>query len=125
MGFYKIKTNNLADQKIAGDGILAVSKSAFSTDPNSEWAKFDGDTRKWLFDHNYRFINADGTQIGDGKIPPDVDIVPVYDTAKKMHVRIPWRGDLAEVEHLAVVDEASYGNSFPAFLGRYFMRRCR
>lgn len=123
MGFFKLKSDNLAAQKKAGDGIVKVSKSVFKA--NSEWAKFDKDTRKWLFDHGYIYVDAKGKTIGNGKAPADLELVPVYDTPNRMHVRIPWHGDLADVKTIEVKDELPYGGSFPALLARYFMRKCR
>ena len=126
MGFFRLKSTNLADQRYAGEGIMAVSRTAFNGDPNSEWAKFDADTRKWLHDHHYRYINADGTLIGDnGKIPAEIEIVPVYDTPTRMHVRVPWREEIDEAAQIPVLDEMTYNSSFPALLSRYFMRKCR
>ena len=118
MGFFHLNSNQLADQELTGDAIIRVSKSVFHSAGDSEWAKFEADTRGWLFDNGYRY---DGT--ADGRVPASIDIIPVYDSPTKMHVRVPWKGDLTG----AVVppDEAPYGGSFPAFLARYFMRRCR
>ncbi len=118
MGFFHLDSNQLADQELTGEAVIRVSSSAFQTGDGSEWVKFDADTRGWLFDNGYRY---DGT--ADGRVPLTVDIVPVYDTPTKMHVRVPWIGDLTGAD--VPPDEASYGGSFPAFLARYFMRRCR
>lgn len=116
MAFYKLKSTSLADNGITGAAIIKVSKSVFQ--PNSEWSKFNQNTRQWLKDNGYTYP---GTP--DGMAPPDIDIIPVYDTATKMHVRVPWAGDLDNAP--APVDEPSYGGNFPAFLARYFIRRCR
>lgn len=118
MGFFKLKSPILSEQAKAGDAIIRVSNSVFQQGPTSEWAKFNANTRKWLFDNGYTY---DGT--ADGMVPPEIDLVPVYDTPTKMHVRIPWAGDL--VGGVAPVSEPTYGGSFPAFLARYFMRHCR
>lgn len=118
MGFFKLKSTSLADHAQTGAAIMRVSKSVFQSGPNSEWAKFDADTRKWLYDVGYRY-----TGTPDGTVPPTIDIIPVYDTPTKMHVRIPWSGDLEGAPRPE--DETTYNGSFPAFLARYFMRRCR
>lgn len=124
MGFFKLRSNNAADQTEAGEGIIAVSNSVFDSGPNSEWEKFDRDTRKWLYDHHFRYVDANGDLIGDGRIPSKIKIVPVYDTATVMHVRIPWKADLAAAAAAPVQAELAYPN-FAAFLSRYFMRKCR
>lgn len=117
MGFFKLRSASLADHAKTGAAIMRVSQSAFQSTPNSEWVKFDKDTRQWLYDNGYEYTGS-----ADGKIPPTIDIVPVYDTPTKMHVRIPWAKDLENAP--APVDD-TYNGSFPAFLARYFMRRCR
>lgn len=118
MGFFHLNSTQLADQEQTGEAIIRVAKSAFHAGHESEWAKFDTDTRGWLYDNGYRY---DGTP--DGRVPAGIDIIPVYDTPTKMHVRIPWKGDLTGT--VPPLDEQPYGGSFPAFLARYFMRRCR
>lgn len=118
MGFYSLKSRSIADNAQTGAAIIRVSKSVFQTAPNSEWAKFNQDTRKWLFDNGYVYPGT-----ADGMAPPEIDIIPVYDTPTKMHVRVPWAGDLENAP--APVDEAPYAGNFPAFLARYFIRRCR
>jgi hypothetical protein len=117
MGFFHLKSDDLVKQAETGDAIKRVSDTVFQTGANSEWAKFNRDTRKWLFDNGYRY---DGTP--DGKIPKTIDIIPVYDTETKMHVRIPWSGDLANIPP---PQPESYGGSGMVLLARYFMRRCR
>lgn len=117
MSFFKLKSASLADHEKTGQAIMRVSKSVFQDGPKSEWAKFEKDTRKWLYDNGYRYT---GTR--NGKIPESVQIVPVYDTENRMHVRIPWSGDL---EKVAPPADDTYNGSFPAFLARYFMRKCR
>jgi hypothetical protein len=118
MEFIKLKSEVLTEQKKTGDAIIKVSQSVFQTGPTSEWEKFDKDTRKWLFDNGYIY-----TGTPDGKIPPEIEIVPVYDTPTKMHVRVPWHGDLENPP--PVVDERPYNGIFPVLLARYFMRKCR
>jgi hypothetical protein len=127
VGFIKLKNNSVADQADTGEAIMRVSRSAFKTTANSEWKKFDADTRKWLHDNGYVY---DGPGAGpNGEIPDDVEIVPVYDTPTRMHVKVPWAGDLAGLN--AVPDEPTYGpQNAPAtrrkvLLARYFMRKCR
>jgi hypothetical protein len=115
MGFFRLKSDSQAEQQKTGKAIVKISKSVFK--PNSEWAKFDKDTRKWLFDNGYRY---DGTK--DGKIPANIEIVPVYDTPTKMHVRIPWHADLKFPK--GKPKEDVYGDH-NVLLAKYFMRRCR
>ncbi|MGL4234934.1 hypothetical protein [Tabrizicola sp.] len=123
-GFFKLKSDALADQLATGEAIMRVSKSVFKNTANSEWKKFNDDTRGWLFANGYIY---EGPGAGpNGEIPDSVEIVPVYDTANRMHVRIPWAGDLANPPK--VLDEPDYGigkNRFPVLLARYFMRKCR
>lgn len=125
VGFFKLKNNSLADQAKTGEAIMKVSKSAFKDTPSSEWKKFNDDTRKWLHDNGYRY---DGVGAGPGgEIPDSVEIVPVYDTPNRMHVKVPWAGILKTPP--TVVDEPSYGGTdavrFKVLLARYFMRHCR
>ena len=115
--FFHLLSSQIVDQARTGAAIIRVNNSVSQTTPGSEWAKFDGGTRQWLFDNGYRYDGAP-----DGKVPPEIDIIPVYDTPTKMHVRVPYSGDLAN--GIAPGDD-TYGNSFPAFLAKYFMRRCR
>jgi hypothetical protein len=124
VGFFKLKSDSLADHEATGEAITRVSKSAFRDTPNSEWKKFNDNTRQWLFDNGYRY---DGPGAGpNGEIPDSVEIVPVYDTPNRMHVKVPWAGDL---KTFAVKDEDSYGTSnkvrSKVVLARYFMRKCR
>jgi hypothetical protein len=121
MGFFVLKTDDLAKQIETGEAIIRVSNSVFQSTPASEWAKFDKDTKEWLFQNGYKYEGAGA--LPDGRIPASIDIIPVYDTPTKMHVRVPWAGDLNGAP--APADEPSYGNQFPVVLARYFMRRCR
>ena len=123
-GFFKLKNTSIADQEKTGAAIIKVSKSVFRDTPSSEWKKFNDDTRKWLHDNGYRY---DGPGAGpNGEIPDSIEIVPVYDTANRMHVKVPWAGDLG-VHNFP--DEDGYGNSdttrSKVVLARYFMRKCR
>jgi hypothetical protein len=127
VGFFNLKSSSLADQEKTGEAIIKVSKSAFRDTPTSEWKKFNDNTRQWLFDNGYRY---DGPGAGpNGEIPESVQIVPVYDTPNRMHVKVPWAGDLKTPPTFA--DEPTYGNAnatnlrFKVLLARYFMRKCR
>ncbi len=125
VGFFKLKSDALSDQAATGEAIMRVSKSVFKDSPTSEWKKFNDDTRGWLHANGYRY---DGPGAGpDGEIPDDVEIVPVYDTPNRMHVRIPWSGILKTPPQ--VEDEPNYGATqavrFKVLLARYFMRHCR
>ena len=118
MGILKLKSGSVADHAKTGAAIIRVSKTAFQNTPNSEWAAFNSNTRDWLHQHGY--IDPDTI---DGKVPVGVDIIPVYDTPTKMHIRVPWIGDLESAPNPE--DELTYSHNFPAFLARYFIRRCR
>lgn len=125
MPFIVHKSELPSEQEKTGKAIVKVAKSAFKNTPNSEWKKFDADIRKWLYDNGYRYTDrADGNLApgASGKIPANIDIVPVYDTPTRMHVRIPWSGDLVNPPK---PKEESYTPNFNVFLARYFMRRCR
>jgi hypothetical protein len=115
MAFFKLKSPVPAEQAKVGAAILKVSQSVFQYGPTSEWAKFDKDTRAWL-DTYYTYTGS-----ADGKIPKEIDIIPVYDTPTKMHVRIPYHGELEN----GVVPPTDTYASYPVFLAKYFMRHCR
>lgn len=124
-GFIKLKSDALADQVATGEAIMKVSKSAFKDSPTSEWKKFDADTRGWLHANGYVY---DGPGAGpNGEIPASVEIVPVYDTPTRMHVKVPFADDLKALK--TVEDEPSYGATqsvrVKVLLARYFMRKCR
>lgn len=125
MGFI-VHMSEMADEhEKTGKAIVEVAKSAFKDTENSEWKKFDADIRKWLYDNGYRYTaSPDGLlQAGaSGEIPANVEIVPVYDTPTRMHVRIPWAGDLVNPPQ---PKEEPYSDNFNVFLARYFMRKCR
>lgn len=118
MAFFKLKSDVLTKQKETGEAIIRVSQSVFKTGPTSEWEKFSKDTRKWLYDNGYLYLGS-----ADGRVPPEIDIIPVYDTPTKMHVRVPWHGDLENPP--PINNEPAYNGSFPVLLARYFMRKCR
>ena len=123
-GFFKLKSDIVADHAATGEAITRVSQTAFSTDPNSEWWKFNANTRQWLIENGYQYETAEGKVLKE--IPADIEIVPVYDTPNRMHVKVPWSGDL--VTH-KVKEELDYGNTdevrSKVVLARYFMRKCR
>ncbi len=125
VGFISLASPAIADQEKTGAAIIKVSRSAFKNTANSEWKKFNDDTRGWLHTNGYVY---DGPGAGpNGEIPASVEIVPVYDTPNRMHVKIPWAGDLATPP--VFPDETSYGNSdsvrYKVLLARYFARKCR
>jgi hypothetical protein len=125
MGFIVHKSELASEHEKTGKAIVKVSKSAFKNTPKSEWKKFDGDIRKWLYDNGYRYTTRADGQLApgsSGKIPDNIDIVPVYDTPTRMHVRIPWAGDLSPPP---VPKNEPYSPVFTVFLARYFMRKCR
>jgi hypothetical protein len=124
VGFFRLKSDLVSDHEQTGDAITRVSKSAFRDTPKSEWKKFNADTRKWLFDNGYRYEGPDAGP--NGEIPDSIEIIPVYDTPNRMHVKVPWAGDLTTHE---VKNELTYGNTnkvrSKVVLARYFMRKCR
>ena len=126
-GFIRLKNGSLADQKKTGDAIIRLSKSVSSVAPGSEWAKFNADPKAWLHEVGYRYEGPDAGP--DGRIPASVNIVPVYDTADTMYVRVPWKGNVDPAPTGIPLQEPSYGTSeasrFPVLLARYFMRKCR
>jgi hypothetical protein len=109
----------------AGEAIIKVSESVFKTGPGvtkTAWQVFEEDPAAWLHNHGYRLVGPGAP--ADGTIPPNLlRIVPVYDTANTMHVRVPWIGNIDRT--VAPPDGAEYRGSFPAFLASYFTRRCR
>jgi hypothetical protein len=123
-GFIKLKSNSLTDQAKTGEAIQKVAKSVFKTSGDSEWKKFDEDTRGWLHDNGYVYEGPGAT--ADGKIPEHIEIVPVYDTPNRMHVKVPWAEDIKVHDF---EDEPTYGSTdavrSKVILARYFMRKCR
>ena len=119
MGYFTRRSETLKAEHDAGEAILRLTKSVFDDSKTSEWNKFNSDTRKWLYDNNYSYS---GTK--DGKVPHTIDIVPVYDTDTKMHVRIPYYENL-ELPHGFVVHDDHFHGDFNILLSRYFMRSCR
>lgn len=123
MGFIVHKSVLPAELEKTGKAIKRVAESVFKTSEGSEWKKFDADIRGWLHEHGYRYVkNATDLPTDDSRIPDDFEIVPVYDLPKRMHVRIPWAADMAQVP--PPVDD-KYSGNFEVFLAKYFMRKCR
>jgi hypothetical protein len=125
LGFFKLKSAALADQRNTGEAIVRLIASVGDESAGSEWVAFKADPKAWLFKAGYSY---DGPEAGpNGEVPANYTLIPVYDTADTMHVRIPWKGvlDVPQV----IQDEPSYGapgpNRFPVLLARYFMRKCR
>lgn len=124
VGFFNLKTNDLAKQKATGEAIMRLMRSVGDASAGSEWMAFKADPKAWLHKNGYEY---DGPGAGPtGEVPASVKLVPVYDTADTMHIRIPFKGVLDPLP--TIVDETPYGNGatrFPVFLARYFMRKCR
>jgi hypothetical protein len=120
MGFFTRRIDTVEAQHKTGEAIIRLSKSVFDRSRASEWKKFNADTRAWLFNNNFKYS---GTE--DGRVPPEIDIIPVYDTETKMHVRIPYHKNLEVPANFVVRDETSYNNDFSILLARYWMRSCR
>jgi hypothetical protein len=125
MAFIKLASQNPSLALAAGKGIIALSESVFNAAPNSEWAKFVVNPHQWLYNNNYRHVDKNYFEIGDGKIPQTLELVPVYDTASRMHVTIPWKQSLRDAQAAPLQDEPNYQRQFPAVLAHYFMRKCR
>ena len=123
--FFKLRSAKVEDQVATGKSIMAVCNSVFNSAKDSEWDQFNANPRAWISRY-YDYCTAAGETIGDGSIPSDITIVPVYDSETHVHVRIPWRGDLkATMAAMEGEDKDEYPGGFPAELARYFLRKCR
>jgi hypothetical protein len=120
MGHFTRRIDTVEKQDATGAAIIRLSKSVFDPKPTSEWHKFNADTRQWLYDNNYKY-----SETADGRVPPTIDIIPVYDTETKMHVRVPYHKNLVAPHNPPGVPDESYNNNFNVLLSRYFMRSCR
>jgi hypothetical protein len=120
MGFFTRRIDTVEAQHNTGEAIIRLSKSVFDRSPTSEWMKFNADTRAWLYNNNFNYSDS-----LNGHVPASLDIIPVYDTETKMHVRVPYHKNLELPEGFVVKDETSYNNDFSIVLSRYFMRSCR
>jgi hypothetical protein len=121
MGFVRLKSRAVAANKATGNAVMEVIATVGQ--PNSAWSLFKADPKKWLFDNGYEFFDATtGRAIGGGRVPASLELVVVEDTATKMHVRLPFHGDL---DANFVPRNDSYGGKYPVFMARYFMRKCR
>lgn len=125
MAFIKLMSNNPNVALPAGNAIIALSNSVFKTTPDSAWAKFVVDPHQWLYSNNYRYVDKNYAEIGNGKIPLSLELMPVYDSATRMHVRIPWKETLQQAQATPLQEEPNYQRQFPAVLAHYFMRSCR
>jgi hypothetical protein len=129
MGRYHLKSKDPQLGMKAGEAIIALSNSV--NKPNSEWSKFNADPKKWIYEHDYRYYNNDGTMYKkagwahpDGYTPDELKLVPIIDTETTMHVRIPFHTNL-EVPAGTKIENDDYHNKFPVLLSNYFMRSCR
>jgi hypothetical protein len=126
LGFFKLKSSSLAEQKKTGEAIIRLITSVGDRSAGSEWAAFDADPKAWLSKH---YIYTGPAAGPNGAIPASVQIVPVYDTETKMHVRIPWKGTVdPRPRPEDILPEGTYGTGdtrLPVLLARYFMRKCR
>jgi hypothetical protein len=124
-GFIVPKQNLINKLAESGRAIIRLSQSAAQTPPGAEWVAFEADPKAWLYANGYHYIATDGAP--GTPIPANIDIVPVRDTATKMHVRIPYAPDLASPPVPPATE--SYGmnedSRFPVLLARYFVRKCR
>jgi hypothetical protein len=124
-GFIVLESQNVIDQRKTGEAIIALCKSVGQEAPESEWRKFEADPKAWLHAAGYIYDGADAGP--NGEIPAGLKIVPVYDTADTMYVRVPFKA-FVENPPATIPDEQSYGplaGRFPVLLARYFMRKCR
>ncbi len=119
MGHFTRRVDTKNAEHKAGEAIMRLSRSVFDDSKGSEWKKFNANTRQWLWNNNYKYSGT-----ANGKVPPSIDIIPVYDTETKMHVRIPYYDNL-ELPHGAVVHNDDYHGDFSILLSRYFVRSCR
>ncbi len=124
MRYIKIP-NDLNARIAAGEALIRVSATAYKSgtaNRPSEWQAFDKDPAAWIHKQGYRLVGPGAP--ADGTIPPNLlRIVPVYDTANTMYVRIPFIGNIDRNVNLP--DGTEYEDSFPAFLSTYFTRHCR
>ncbi len=131
MGYFKMNSANPASDIAAGKAIIDVSTSVYRNESDSAWVPFITDTKKWIFDRGYRYHHNDGTlhPAHGGKpagyAPDDLEIVAVHDSEKRMHVRVPWHGNLTNVQPGDIPATETYSGGFPTLLARYFMRSCR
>jgi hypothetical protein len=113
MGYFIPRGKTHSQLKKLGSELIELSENVFKA--GTEWEKFDNNTKAWI-SKRYRF---DGTR--DGTIPDKIQIIPVYDTPTKMHVRIPWYDRLVGLPTPGPEENAS----FEEFYARYFIRSCR
>jgi hypothetical protein len=127
VGFFYLKSGTLSDQRDTGDKIMKVIKSVGDESEGSEWKAFKADPKLWLFKAGYEYRGPGAGP--NGECPATLKLVPVYDTADTMHVRIPWKGVLDGFLPAQIPDqEPGYGQGqakLPILLARYFMRKCR
>jgi hypothetical protein len=127
VGFFFEKSDALVDQRKTGEALIRLIGSVGDESAGSEWVAFKADPKTWLFNAGYQYVGPDAGP--NGETPANYTLIPVYDTADTMHVRIPWKGVLEGP--YSIQDEQAYGstpdspNRFAVFLARYFMRKCR
>ena len=122
---------------LATAALLTLSAPAFAqstiivqeTDPvmTESTVVIPGEVRTYVLEQEVPSVAYEGDVLIGKVIPDSVEIVPVYDTPNRMHVRVPWSGLLKNPPQ--VEDEPSYGGPqnvrFKVLLARYFMRHCR
>lgn len=124
VGFFKLGVR-MSAQKDVGLKIIALSKSVGVVPETAELQAFKANPEAWLHKAGYRY---EGPGAGpNGEVPATVRIVPVFDTADTMHVRVPFKDDL--INPADIPERETYprlmDDRFPVFLARYFMRKCR
>lgn len=125
VGLFKLGATASAKKK-TGLKIIALVKSVGAMPESADLKAFKENPRAWLHAAGYMY---DGPGAGlNGEIPATVKIVPVFDTADTMHVRVPFKDALLINPADIPVSEtypSGLEDRFPVFLARYFMRQCR
>ena len=124
-GFFYHESSALTRRAATGRSIIRLIRSVGDASPTSEWSAFKADPKAWLWKAGYRY---DGPGAGpNGEVPANITLIPVYDTADTMHVRIPWRESIDPPQVIKESDD--YGpieaNRLPVLLASYFVRQCR
>lgn len=124
VGFFKLGVR-MSAQKDVGLKIIALSKGVGVVPETADLQAFKANTGAWLHKAGYRYEGPGASP--NGEVPATVTIVPVFDTADKMYVRVPFKDDL--INPTDIPERETYprllDDRFPVFLARYFVRKCR
>lgn len=124
-GFFNLASAEPRDQAKTGRAIMQLMRSVGDASPGSEWLVFKADPKAWLWKAGYRY---DGPGAGpNGEVPANIKLVPVFDSADTMHVRIPWKDTIDPPQQVKKTDDygANVPNRLPVLLASYFVRQCR